>query len=812
MAKKNAYPSPESIDFIETIDEVYNSVLLIDQSNVQSVFDKIKNHQILNLPNGIQMIVSIVLNTFKNVQKSRTSLISLIKSLIQIQNFKELLLQRAFAFDSVYVTFSSNRGNFILIARLIDEGILQAQDIFPYLQHYVKLADDYYPHAALLYYTFAPEISTNSELNTEFTKAAEFIHKNNLYDFHFQKLHESFSLLSKDSFSLLKKYRDQGFMDMSTEAIVHNDAVGALSYIENLNESLECSIFEPSPFLENHPTPLMLSAFCGSSAIFNDLVAKTDINGSNPDGYTVAQFAAAGGQLEFLKKLNEMKADFKGCLQIAILNHQKEVYDYLVNVIKIPLNNTHPRFSTPLVSSIFADNVDVFLSFAKKDKTVDANAKDKTFMTPIHQASGHGSICILQALLMFPNANVNAKDKNESTPFIESVSRSQISTLKVLLQNDKLDVNAKDKRMQAAIHIAATNGDTEIIETLLSDKRTDANIGNRLGNTAMILALENKHTSTAITMTKFDNVKSDARNTLGVAPIHVAVERNYEDVVKTLIEKKVDINVLTKKGKKAPLHTACELGFIPIINLLLSQPNIKVNIKNSEGWTSLHYAAEYSHLEAAKLLVSKNADINALNIGNETPLHFALQAQLPDVAEYLLSLPNIDVKTSSVEGWTSLHFAANNGYFNICVKLIEMYKEAVNSVTSKGKTPLFCAAQTGKDAIMRLLIENGADPAAKDIEEKTPLHYASENGHIEAMNYLLQQKSVDVNAKAFELLTPLHLAARYNRTEAMKILLSNKNIEPNCETEDGITPFKYAVMAHADDCIAILKLDERIKQ
>lgn len=812
MTKKNAFPSQDSIKMIELMNDVQKEIFSVDSSKIEVIANKISSHEILKLPNGVNMIATMVISAFKYIPKTRDSIIPLVKHLTKIQDFKTSLLERSFAFDCVYVTFSANRGSLLLIARLIDSQIIDIKDIIPYLKHYTHLADDHYPQAALVYYIFAPEISTDAELKSEFETVEDFIHKNNLYDFHFQKVHEVFNLLQDNSWSLLKKYRNQGFMDMSTEAIIHNDAVGALEYIENADEPIECSIFEPSPFLENRPNVIMFAAFYGSNQIFEHLIAKSDVNQQNNEGYTIANFAAAGGHLNIVKKLHEKKADFKGCLQLSILNHQKDVADFLVNEVKIPLTNAHPRFSTPLVSSVFSDDLDVFLQFAKKEKAVDANAKDKTFMTMLHQAAGHGSICILSALMTFPNVNINAKDKNESTPLIEAVSRSQILTASVILQNEKADVNAKDKRMQAAIHIAATNGDTDIAVMLASDKRCDANAGNRLGNTALILSLESKHTKTAIALTECESVKVDARNTLCVAPIHVAVERNYLDVVNVLIAKGTDVNVLTKKGKKAPLHTACELGLDDIIKVLLEQKTIKVNIKNSEGWTPLHYACEYNHFAAVKTLIAAGANINALNIGNETPLHFSLQIQDSTIADYLLGLKDIAVKQASVEGWTCLHFAANQGFFQTCARLIEMYPEAINAVTSKGKTPLFCAAQTGKDDVMRLLIEHGADPAFKDIEEKTPLHYAAENGHTEAMRILMQSKNVDINATAFENLTPLHMAAMYNRVDALKLLLSRKEIKPNCATEDGTTPYKYAVLAHADECLAVLKLDERVKQ
>ena len=62
----------------------------------------------------------------------------------------------------------------------------------------------------------------------------------------------------------------------------------------------------------------------------------------------------------------------------------------------------------------------------------------------------------------------------------------------------------------------------------------------------------------------------------------------------------------------------------PLVFLLLQQPGIQVNAKNSDGWTALHYAA-YCHRtkgrKVIKLLLNfPGINTEITNDGGETPL------------------------------------------------------------------------------------------------------------------------------------------------------------------------------------------------
>jgi cytochrome c len=56
---------------------------------------------------------------------------------------------------------------------------------------------------------------------------------------------------------------------------------------------------------------------------------------------------------------------------------------------------------------------------------------------------------------------------------------------------------------------------------------------------------------------------------------------------------------------------------------LLIAKGADVSATDSRGFTPLHRAAEYGHLEVVKVLIGGGADVNAASEDNDTPLHMA---------------------------------------------------------------------------------------------------------------------------------------------------------------------------------------------
>lgn len=90
-------------------------------------------------------------------------------------------------------------------------------------------------------------------------------------------------------------------------------------------------------------------------------------------------------------------------------------------------------------------------------------------------------------------------------------------------------------------------------------------------------------------------------------------------VITLLAEKGVDVNMAIDTGNWTMLMGFAIRNNIEMVKLLLTLPNINVNVKNTELNTCLHLTGD---IEIIKMLVGAGADINAVNKDNMTPIMY----------------------------------------------------------------------------------------------------------------------------------------------------------------------------------------------
>ena len=141
-------------------------------------------------------------------------------------------------------------------------------------------------------------------------------------------------------------------------------------------------------------------------------------------------------------------------------------------------------------------------------------------------------------------------------------------------------------------------------------------------------------------------------------------------------------------------------------------------IDQSSLTSSLIAACEVGITRAARLLVSKGADVNGCNENGHRPLYAAIEARSSQLVAFLLECgadPNI---TTDLYTATALYTACKQEHFEIASMLIG--KEADTNPNSC--SPLLTACEHNYIDIVELLLENRADP-----------NQSSSTGHILAI-------------------------------------------------------------------------------
>lgn len=115
------------------------------------------------------------------------------------------------------------------------------------------------------------------------------------------------------------------------------------------------------------------------------------------------------------------------------------------------------------------------------------------------------------------------------------------------------------------------------------------------------------------------------------------------------------------------LHLAAYFGVKASVQLLLDR-GADVNLKESEGRTSLCWASESGHIEVVRLLLKKGADLEAADGYGWTPLHLALWSGHIEVVRLLLE-EGADLEAGDEDGRTPLLLALESRHIEV-VKLL----------------------------------------------------------------------------------------------------------------------------------------------
>lgn len=186
-----------------------------------------------------------------------------------------------------------------------------------------------------------------------------------------------------------------------------------------------------------------------------------------------------------------------------------------------------------------------------------------------------------------------------------------------------------------------------------------------------------------------------------------------------------------------------------------------LNAVDSNGNTALHLMASYGWFDMANLLVTKGANLNSVDSKGNTALHLIAYYGLRlDIAKLLIE-NGADLNILNNEGKTAVYLAASYGRIETS-KLFDKhdkYRELRHSLI-EGQTLLHIACVLGKIELAISLIQEGADINATNNNGQTPLHLAVLLKHLDIIKLLID-KSANVNAVTNNGVTSLDLAAGY---------------------------------------------------
>lgn len=497
------------------------------------------------------------------------------------------------------------------------------------------------------------------------------------------------------------------------QAIKHNNIKAVKFFIEN-NANVEIATFDGT-------TPLVLAIEENKPKIVELLIkeGKANIYGvyaKETEKYPI-YCAVKNKNLNMIKILLNNNFDLKResyILSYAMENSDENIvkylvengadmYSYEITALYQAVLNLNPKlveyFLDKGASIEKAGGTDVYgniMMAAAGSKFNNSNDKSPVDLTLLEK-SAENSAKITEMLIGKADKNIINDSLEGKTPLIIAVGNSYIDTAKILIENGA-NINAVDIEGWSALSYAVNNGDIESAKLLLENK---AKIKDEL-----LIAIKSPIVESRINMMKLlidnkANINYTDEN--GFNPLNIAIESGDMELTKFLITNGANVNSLMQDGVSL-IGYAIAQNNMDLLQILIEN-GANVNYTNGDSWadTPLKTASRLGLDNVVRILLTRNVDINAVDINGNTALHTAaLNSQLSVVKLLLEKNPNLDIQNKV--GNTALHLAVISGNIDIVGELV--LKGANTRIRNNdGKYPKDIARANNSAAIFEVLRE-----------------------------------------------------------------------------------------------------------
>merc|ERR1719300_1358261 len=259
--------------------------------------------------------------------------------------------------------------------------------------------------------------------------------------------------------------------------------------------------------------------------------------------------------------------------------------------------------------------------------------------------------------------------------------------------------------MDTPLSLACSGGRFEVVEVLLS-RGANKEHRNVSDYTPLSLAASGGYTNIIkLLLAHGAEINSRTGSKLGISPLMLAAMNGHTAAVKLLLDMGSDINAQIETNRNTALTLACFQGRHEVVSLLLDR---KANVEHraKTGLTPLMEAASGGFVDVGRVLLDKNADVNAPPVpsSRDTALTIAADKGHYRFVELLLSRgAQVDVRNK--KGNSSLWLAANGGHLDV-VQLLYSAGADIDSQDNRKVSCLMAAFRKGHSKVVKWLVKH----------------------------------------------------------------------------------------------------------